>query len=79
MAAVDSTVVLLALFPMAADLHSDFVTMIWVIIAYLLVNIALVLSFGRLADMYGRKLMFNIGFVIFTIGSCHSFRGLSAK
>ena len=69
MAAVDSTVVLLALFPMAADLHSDFVTMIWVIIAYLLVNTALVLSFGRLADMYGRKLMFNIGFVIFTIGS----------
>lgn len=69
MAAVDSTVVLLALFPMAADLHSDFVTMIWVIIAYLLVNTALVLSFGRLADMYGRKLMYNVGFVIFTIGS----------
>lgn len=69
MSAVDSTVVLLALFPMAADLHSDFVTMIWVIIAYLLVNTALVLSFGRLADMYGRKVMYNIGFVIFTIGS----------
>lgn len=69
MSAVDSTVVLLALFPMAADLHSDFVTMIWVIIAYLLVNTALVLSFGRLADMYGRKLMYNVGFVIFTIGS----------
>ena len=69
MAAVDSTVVLLALFPMAADLHSDFVTMIWVIIAYLLVNTALVLSFGRLADMYGRKLMYNVGFVVFTIGS----------
>jgi EmrB/QacA subfamily drug resistance transporter len=69
MAAVDSTVVLLALFPMASDLHSDFVTMIWVIIAYLLVNTALVLSFGRLADMYGRKTMYNIGFVIFTIGS----------
>ncbi|HYB03475.1 MAG TPA: MFS transporter, partial [Nitrososphaerales archaeon] len=69
MSAVDSTVVLLALFPMASDLHSDFVTMIWVIIAYLLVNTALVLSFGRLADMYGRKLMYNIGFIVFTIGS----------
>ena len=69
MAAVDSTVVLLALFPMAEDLHSDFVTMIWVIIAYLVVNTALVLSLGRLADMYGRKLLYNIGFVIFTIGS----------
>jgi MFS family permease len=69
MAAVDSTVVLLALFPMAADLHSDFVTMIWVIIAYLVVNTALVLSLGRLADMYGRKLLYNVGFVVFTIGS----------
>jgi len=66
---VDSTVVLLALFPMAADLHSDFVTMIWVIIAYLVVNTALVLSLGRLADMYGRKLLYNVGFVVFTIGS----------
>ena len=69
MAAVDSTVVLLALFPMAEDLHSDFVTMTWVIIAYLVVNTALVLSLGRLADMYGRKLLYNIGFAIFTIGS----------
>lgn len=69
MSAVDSTVVLLALFPMASDLHSDFVTMIWVIVAYLLVNTALVLSFGRLADMYGRKYMYNVGFIVFTIGS----------
>ncbi len=69
MAAVDSTVVLLALFPMAASLHSNFVTMIWVIIAYLVVNTALVLSLGRLADMFGRKLLYNVGFVVFTIGS----------
>jgi EmrB/QacA subfamily drug resistance transporter len=69
MAAVDSTVVLLALFPIAAALHSDFVTMIWVIVAYLVVNTALVLSLGRLADMYGRKKLYNIGFIVFTIGS----------
>ena len=80
MAAVDSTVVLLALFPIATDLKSDFVTMIWVVIAYLLVNTALVLSFGRLADMFGRKRMFNLGFVVFTCGSALSglaFSGLS--
>jgi len=80
MASVDSTVVLLALFPIAAELKSDFVTMTWVVIAYLLVNTALVLSFGRLADMYGRKKMYNVGFVVFTIGSALSglaFSGLS--
>ncbi|MGP8125566.1 MAG: MFS transporter [Nitrososphaerales archaeon] len=80
MAAVDGTVVLLALFPIATDLKSDFVTMIWAVIAYLLVNTALVLSFGRLADMYGRKKMFNFGFVVFTVGSALSglaFSGIS--
>ena len=69
MAAVDSTVVLLALFPMAEDLNSDFVTMIWVIIAYLVVITALVMSLGRLADIYGRKLLYNVGVVGFTAGS----------
>ncbi len=69
MAAVDSTIVLLALFPIATDLKSDFVTIVWVIIAYILMSTALVLSLGRIADMYGRKRMYNTGFVIFTVGS----------
>lgn len=69
MAAIDSTIVLLALLPIAEDLNSDFVTMIWVIIAYLLVNTSFVLSLGRMGDMYGRKRMYNTGFVVFTIGS----------
>ena len=69
MAAVDSTIVLLALLPIAEDLRSDYVTMIWVVIAYILANTALVLSLGRLADMYGRKRMYNIGFVVFIAGS----------
>lgn len=69
MAAIDSTIVILALFPIAKSLNSDFVTMVWVVIAYLLSNTALVLSLGRIADIYGRKRMYNIGFVVFTIGS----------
>jgi EmrB/QacA subfamily drug resistance transporter len=69
MAAIDSTIVVLALLPIASSLNSDFVTMVWVVIAYLLSNTALVLSLGRIADIYGRKKMYNIGFVVFTIGS----------
>ncbi len=69
MAAIDSTIVLLALLPIAEDLKSDFVLMIWVVIAYLLINTAFVLSLGRIGDMYGRKRMYNTGFVVFTAGS----------
>jgi EmrB/QacA subfamily drug resistance transporter len=69
MSAIDGTIVMLALLPIAEDLHTDYVTMVWVIVAYLLINTALVLSLGRLADIYGRKRMYNIGFVVFTIGS----------
>lgn len=69
MAAVDSTVVLLALLPIAEELRSDFVTMVWVVIAYILVNTSFVLSLGRIGDMYGRKRMYNLGFAVFTVGS----------
>ncbi len=69
MAAVDGTIVLLALFPIAGDLHSSYVTIIWVVIAYLLATTAFVLSFGRISDIYGRKRMYNLGFVVFTVGS----------
>lgn len=69
MVSIDSTIVILALLPIASDLRTDYLTMIWVIVIYLLLNTALVLSLGRMGDMYGRKRMYNTGFVIFTIGS----------
>ena len=69
MLAVDSTIVLLALVPIAEELQSDYVIMVWIVIAYILANTALVLSLGRLADMYGRKRMYNVGFVVFMVGS----------
>ena len=47
MSAVDSAIVLLALLPIAEEIGSDYVTMVWVVIAYILTNTALVLSLGR--------------------------------
>jgi EmrB/QacA subfamily drug resistance transporter len=40
-----------------------------VIIGYLLVNTVLQLTFGRMADMFGRVRLYNLGFVVFTLGS----------
>lgn len=41
----------------------------WVVISYLLTLVGLVVMFGRLADMFGRKEMYTLGFVVFTAGS----------
>src|ERR671938_1802031 len=40
----------------------------WVAIAYLLTLAALVVPFGRLADLTGRKTMYTAGFVVFIVG-----------
>ncbi len=69
MVAIDSTIVILALPNMLQDLHSDLVRMTWVIMGYLIVSTILQLTFGRMADMFGRVRMYNLGFIVFTIGS----------
>jgi len=69
MASIDSTIVILALPEMMAELHADMVEMVWVMMAYLLVSTLFFLTFGRVADMFGRVRMYNLGFVVFTLGS----------
>jgi EmrB/QacA subfamily drug resistance transporter len=69
MAAIDSTIVILALPDMMVKLHADLVEMVWVIMAYILISTVFLLTFGRVADMFGRVRMYNLGFVVFTIGS----------
>ena len=43
--------------------------LLWMILGFLIVTAVLVVSFGRLGDMYGRVRMYNLGFVIFTVFS----------
>ena len=69
MASIDSTIVILGLPEMMVKLHADLVQMIWVIMAYILVSTVFLLTFGRLADILGRVRMYNLGFLVFTIGS----------
>jgi MFS family permease len=43
--------------------------LLWLLMGYLLATSVLVVTFGRLGDQYGRAKLFNLGFVIFTLGS----------
>ncbi|WP_352236096.1 MFS transporter [Lentzea sp. NBRC 102530] len=43
--------------------------LLWMIMGFLVVTAVLVVSFGRLGDMYGRARMYNLGFAIFTASS----------
>ena len=43
--------------------------LLWMFMGFLVVSAVLVVSFGRLGDMFGRVRMYNLGFAIFTIGS----------
>src|SRR3984885_3354126 len=39
---------------------------LWILMGFLLVTAVLVVSFGRVGDMYGRVRMYNLGFAVFT-------------
>ena len=69
MAAVDTTIVVLALPEMERSLHVAISGVIWVMIGYLLVITVLATQVGRLGDMFGRVRMYEAGFVVFIVGS----------
>ena len=43
--------------------------LLWTIMGYMVVTSVLVVSFGRLGDMYGRARIYNLGFLVFTLAS----------
>lgn len=69
MTAVDTTAVVLGLPVMMDELHSSLIEMVWVIMAYLFVLTMVGTQVGKLGDMYGRVVMYIVGFVVFTAGS----------
>lgn len=75
MSTLDASIVNVSLPTIMASLHTDLPTVQWVVSIYLLVVTGLLLTLGRLADLVGRKPIFVVGMVIFTVGSL--FCGLS--
>jgi EmrB/QacA subfamily drug resistance transporter len=66
---LDNTVVNVALPTMQRDLHVSISQLEWIVIAYALTFAALLITGGKLGDLYGRRRIFVIGLVIFTLSS----------
>ena len=66
---IDGSIVNVALPSLVKSLNTDFATVQWVVLAYLLTLATVILSMGRLGDMLGKKPVYTIGFVVFTLGS----------
>lgn len=75
MSALDGSIVLIALPAIFRGVHLDplapgnIVYLLWMIMGYRLVQAVLVVTVGRLGDMYGRVLIYNAGFAVFTLAS----------
>ena len=69
MANLDSTIVVLGLPTILQNLNASIVHGIWIITGYSLMMTILAVVLGRLADLYGRVRLYNLGFAIFTVGS----------
>jgi EmrB/QacA subfamily drug resistance transporter len=66
---LDNTVVNVALPSIQRDLGTDISQLQWIVTGYALTFAALMLIGGKLADAYGRRLLFVIGIVVFTAAS----------
>ncbi len=69
MSTLDISIVNISLPRIMGDLHADLSAIQWVVLAYLLSISSLLLVFGRLADLFGRKRVYVAGFVVFTAGN----------
>lgn len=69
LASIQGSALLIALPNILTDLHATFFTIMWVLLGYLLITTVATPIVGRLADIWGRKRLYNTGFLMFTIGS----------
>jgi MFS family permease len=75
MSALDGSIVIISLPAIFRGIHLDplapgnITYLLWMIMGYLLVQAVLVVSLGRLGDMYGRVRIYNAGFTVFSTAS----------
>jgi MFS family permease len=75
MATIDGSIVIISMPAIFRGIHLDPTApgnisyLLWMIMGYLLVTAVLVVTLGRLGDMFGRVRIYNLGFVVFTLTS----------
>ncbi len=75
MATINSSIVLIALPDIFRGININPLSpgntsyLLWMMLGFLIVTAVLVVTFGRLGDMYGRVRMYNMGFAIFAVSS----------
>ena len=75
LATLDASITLIAMPAIFRGIHLDPLQpsnsfyLLWMILGYLVVSSVLIVSLGRLGDMYGRVRTYNLGFVIYTVAS----------
>jgi MFS family permease len=75
LATLDASITLIAMPDIFRGIHLDPLVpsnsfyLLWMILGYLVVSSVLIVSLGRLGDIYGRVKIYNLGFVIYTVAS----------
>ncbi len=75
LATLDLSITLIAMPDIFRGIHLDpllpanSLYLLWMILGYMVVGSVLIVSLGRLGDMFGRVRIYNLGFVIYTAAS----------
>src|SRR4051812_47609059 len=69
LATINSGTLIIALPDLERALHTTLLELVWVILAYMIASTVLVLTAGRLSDLFGRKKAYVAGFVVFAVAS----------
>ncbi len=75
MATINTSIIIVALPAIFNGIHlnplqaKSFPYLLWLIMSYMIVLSVLLVSMGKLSDIFGRVRIFNLGFLIFTVGS----------
>src|SRR6266566_9078554 len=69
LATINSGTLIIALPNLERSLHTSLLQLVWVILVYMIASTVLVLTAGRLSDLFGRKHAYVLGFLLFSAAS----------